>query len=149
MPSNAFGGESFWWAGARARGESLACILGARSGAPAIGREESGPQRNERKEPAPRWWGVRRVHGRFSTSLAARTPTSFYSGSQIFVFRPRHFKHYSSSFLLSQLPSSHNMRHFFFSSSFTLSSKMSNFLPSRLDIEIEHDSSKDEIVEKL
>ena len=85
MPSNAFGGESFWWAGARARGESLACILGARSG-PQPSGERSGPQRNERKEPAPRWWGVRRVHGRFSTSLAARTPTSFYSGSQIFVF---------------------------------------------------------------
>ncbi|CAD1475092.1 unnamed protein product, partial [Heterotrigona itama] len=56
MPSNAFGGENFWWAGARARGESLACILGARSG-PQPSGERSGPQRNERKEPAPRWWG--------------------------------------------------------------------------------------------
>lgn len=145
MPSNAFGGESFWWAGARARGESLACILGARSGSPAIGREESGPQRNERKEPAPRWWGVRRVHGRFSTSLAARTPTSFYSGSQIFVFRPRYFKLYSSSFLLSQLPF-HNVFRNIRNSSFML---IFQFLPSRLDTEIEHNFPKDEIVEKL
>lgn len=78
---------------------------------------EEWARRNERKEPASwwrrRWWGVRRVHGRFSTSLAARTPTSFYSGSQIFFVHsvlyafkfPKTFRQFTGNALLPLLSS--------------------------------------------